>query len=314
MRGDSVVAFEREFIEVCKEVPPDFSKIKSLLESGVDINSKNKYGDSLVSEIILGYPHEARCCEDCENNCDDCEQNDASYLPKLIEFLLSCGWDSHDTGCDVLSALCFSSYTRDVFDAAKVICSAGMGADAKSIEDLMSTLGTKVSFNRCEGDHDLENLFEAFYELVDHARQHQPFAHIDTYHAAIGLTIDSIVVFGADTGVCTDDLGRTTYAHDSGLVCGDKTVIIKKDVNVLLMNGLQNMLPCVAADDIFNAPVCGRTITKISFAHNTVIKGPVHYGQPVINLHLDDGAIISFTHNYGELPKGECVSRFSVAR
>ena len=91
-------------------------------------------------------------------------------------------------------------------------------------------------------------------------------------------------------------------------------VIVKKDVNVLLMNDLQNMLPCIAANDLFGPAVCGRTISQITFAHNKVIKGNVRYGQPTITLHLDDDTVISFTHNYGEMPKGKYISRFCLTQ
>lgn len=305
----------KKFVAACSEVPPNLETAKELLSSGVDINGKDDCGEYLVEQIVMGYPQESVRCINCEaETCEGCPQNDITYLPKVFEFLISNGWNSEENGCEALSSLVFSTYSKEMFDAAKLICQAGIDWEHSPVEQTLSTIGTEESYQRCEGDHSLENLFHAYYELVEHARQHQPFAHIDTYHSAIGLTIDKIVVFGDDNGIGTDDLGRTTYAHDIGLVCGDKTVIIKKDINVLLMNGLQNMLPCIAANDVFGFAVCGRTISKITFAHNKVIKGPVHYGQPTINFHLDDGTVISFTHNYGEMPKGEYIPRFSVTR
>lgn len=308
-----LTTLEKEFVAACCEVPPNFEKAKELLPSGVDINGKGDYGESLVEQIVLGYPQESVRCIHCEaETCKGCPQNDPTYLPKVFEFLISNGWNVKENGCEVLRSLVFSTYSKEMFDTAKLICRAGIDWEHSPVEQALSTIGTEESYQRCKGDHSLENLFYTYYELVEHARQHQPFAHIDTYHSAIGLTIDKIVVFGDNNGIGTDDLGRTTYAHDIGFVCGEKTVIIKKDINVLLMNDLQNMLPCIAANDFFGFPVCGRTISQITFANNKVIKGTVRYGQPTINLHLDDDTVISFTHNYGEMPKGEYIPRFTV--
>lgn len=327
-----LTSLEHEFIAACCEVPPNFEKAKALLAAGVDINRKDDHGEPFVAEIVFGYPQTASSCcvecdkcekcekyDDCEEcggceaeTCEGCLQNDTTYLPKVVEFLISNGWNVKENGREVLRSLVFSTYSKEMFDAAKIICQAGIDWEHSPVEQALSTIGTEESYQRCEGDHDLENLFYTFYELVERASKNLPFEHIDTYHSAIGLKIDKIVVFGEDSGIGVDDLGRTTFAHDIGLVCGDKTVIIKKDVNVLLMNGLQNMLPCVEMNDIFGFAACGRTISQITFAHNRVIKGPVHYGQPTINLHMDDGAVISFTHNYGEMPKGEYIPRFRV--
>lgn len=306
---------EKEFVAACCEVPPNFEKAKELLSSGVDINGKDDYGESFVEQIVLGYPQESVLCINCEaETCEGCLQNDTTYLPKVFEFLISNGWNSKENGCAALSSLVFSTYSKEMFDAAKLICQAGIDWEHSPVEQALSTIGTEESYQRCEGNHDMENLFYTFYELVERASKNQPFEHIDTYHSAIGLKIDKIVVFGEDTGIGTDELGRTTFSHDIGLVCGDKTVIIKKDINILLMNGLQNMLPCIPGNDLFGTDICERTITKITFKHNQVVKAKVYYGQPVINLHLDDGSVISFTHNYGELPKGDWIPRFSVTR
>nr|MBR4280895.1 hypothetical protein [Clostridia bacterium] len=308
-------SLEHEFIAACCEVPPNFEKAKALLAAGVDINGKDDQGELLVSRMVLGFPQESPRCINCKaETCVDCPQDDVTYLPKVIEFLVSNGWNSKETGCEVLSSLVFSTYSKEMFEAAKIICQAGFNTDQAYVEDALESIGTEESYQRCEGNHDMENLFYTFYEVVERASKNQPFEHIDTYHSAIGLKIDKIVVFGEDTGIGIDELGRTTFSHDIGLVCGDKTVIIKKDINILLMNGLQNMLPCIPANDLFGTDICERTITKITFKHNQVVKAKVYYGQPVINLLLDDGSVISFTHNYGEMPKGDLIPRFSVKR
>lgn len=306
---------ENDFIEACCDLPPDFPKAKALLNEGANINAVNNYGENVANMVIQTYPQEFSNCYNCEaESCQGCSSNNSIYLPEAVKFLLANGWNVKDRGYQALHALCYSTYTKEIFDAAKLICKAGINAAPLVENDTMEAIGTEESYNRCEGDHHLENLFYALYELVEHARTGRSFEHIDTYHAAIGLQIDQIVVFGPDSGIGTDELGRTTFAYDIGLVCGEKTVIIKEEMNILLMNGLQHMLPCIAADELFGIPLIGRSIRKISFAHNDIIKENTSYGQPVINLHLDNGTALSFTHNFGEMPEKKRISRFSVIR
>ena len=60
--------------------------------------------------------------------------------------------------------------------------------------------------------------------------------------------------------------------------------------------------------------IVGRKISKISFSHNKIRIEHTAYGQPTIYLHMDDGSVIRFTHNFGEMSDNKSISRFEGSK
>ena len=65
-------------------------------------------------------------------------------------------------------------------------------------------------------------------------------------------------------------------------------------------------------NDMFRIPIVGKIIKGIGFSHHEINRDKIHYNQPTIRLCFDDGTVICFTHNFGELPQKKSVSRFAV--
>ena len=310
---------EQEMIYACAEVPPDFERVKVLMAEGANIHAYDDQVDfeTLLAKVVLDYPRNARRCDscNCEDPCSECNRFKPEYLPQIIQFFLDSGWNSKEYGMNVLSALLYSTYSKEIFESARLICNNGVKGTPEEFKELLQTIGEKESYERCcEHDHATENLFYAYYEAVLRVKEGKTFKDIDTYHAAVGMEVNQIVLFGTIEDIFSDECGRRCFAKDIGFVCGEKTLIIREGINILFMNHRLQTDSHIEYNELFETEIVGRRISKISFSHNEIRSGHTAYGQPTIHLHMDDGSVIRFTHNFGEMPDNKSFSRFEVSK
>lgn len=310
---------EKELIYACSEVPPDFMKARALIEEGLNINAYDDEDEedfeSLLGSVVTSIPSNAWKCDICELECErkQCKLFDFEHLTEIIQFFINNGWNSRKYGLNVLHKLLYSTYSKEIFDAACLICEKGIQGTQEEFDDVLETVGMKESYTFCcENDYPLENVFDAYYEAVLREKEGKAFSDIDTYHAAIGMKVDCIVLFGTEEDLFLDEQARHCFGKDIGFVCGGKTLILREGINILCMNRRREEERFIECDGMFDVPVVGKTIRGIDFSHNEVRIDRTRYSQPTIHMHFDDGTVIRFTHNFGELPDKKSVSRFEV--
>lgn len=308
---EEIKALEKEFLQALKEKKPNFDKAKCLLDRGVDINSVDNYGESIINDLLLNlssYPPECDYCED--DNCLTCEHKRRLHMNPIIDFFIENGWDTVEHGISCIASLVHTTHDARMFYAAKRILECPLSSDPERYEEALESIGIEESYQRCcEECHEQENLYYAMYEAVEAKMNGEPFEGIHPFYRAIGKRIDKVIYF-ADKLDFVETARGTEFGCDFGLLCGEELVVIRSCVNVLLMNDRIQEKPQIDASSSLGDGVVGATILDISFEHNKITKGKTDYGQPVIILTLDSGMEIRFTHDFGEEEDCEPQARF----
>lgn len=333
---DGYRPIDRQLIDACQEYPPDFIKIRGLLAQGADVNavSASDPDETLLGGIIYAYPQILDlqdACEGCEDeNCEGCSLHaidpDGKYLPQIVQFFLENGFDPSRedgrAGARALSSLILSSRDLYILDACKLLLSAGadpqrpcfIGEDETSI----SWAATEASFNACEQHHVAENLYETLYQIMDAAVKGRNFWLIEPYQVCLGRRLDSIFLYseGSSQGIFPVNVPTShhpcSFRDTIVLDCAGKPLRISHYADILV----DPHIPQDATEKLDLArwfPDClGHTITAIDFGHNDIADGRIHYGQPSIRIHLDNGKVLIFSTNHGEVAKEDMVGWFQL--
>lgn len=330
---------ENQLIEAGKEYPPNYEKMRELLAAGANINATSTEEDpdeSILSTIILGYPEtEApEACESCEkegeNPCIDCLDNlerthDGRYLPDLCDFFLQNGFDVHgsdDTfGSRCIMNLTWSSYDRYILDATKILLRAGANPDQEDEEgSLMGWVGTKASAGRCvDEDHNIENLFETMYSILEAASEKRDFDSIEYFSAAEGRKVDRIEMYCDPEQVSVYSMNEPEFQHEN---CFNGTIVLWCEGKALRINQWTDIMidPSVtcAIDKVkfdmnqYFGDCIGSVLERIDFDHEITVKGTTHYSRAVIHLHFSNGKCIRFSNNFGKTPKDKYTAFFEI--
>lgn len=331
---------ENQLIEAGKEYPPNYEKMRELLAVGANINAistKEDPDESILSTIILGYPDDfnhPEICESCdkdgEDPCTDCPVNfwkdyDGRYLPDLCRFFLQNGFDVHgskDTfGGRCIMNLTWSSYDRYILDAAKTLLHAGANPNFESDDEtLLSWVATKASAGRCvDEDHNIENLFEAMYSILEAASENRDFDSIEYFTAAIGRKVDRIEMYCESDQLSVFSMEEPEFQNENCfngtiiLWCEGKALRINQWVDIMVDPTVAHVGEKVKVDMMHYFSDCiGCELQKIDFDHEVTIKGTTHYGRAVIHLHFSNGKCIHFSNNFGKTPKEKYAAFFVV--
>lgn len=302
--------FEKELLTACTQMPPDFVRIKKLLESKEEAQALDL--GSFLSEVILDFPCDMSSCDDDEQ-CSECSKKKMENLPELIQLLGDAGLISAKAGARVLNSLLYAGFSEYAFQAARLICKDGIECTNQEYEQLLEGIGLEESYQRCcEKNHIAENLIFACYEAVLNMKKGGSFADIDTYCSAIGMTVERIVLFGTDDDLFSDAAGRRCFSGDIGFVCGEKALIITDGINVYAINRIWKSMPYMDCDDLFGMEFVDNTIQSIWFSHRNIMAHKTEYGQASIHIRFTGGKEIRFTHNFGEIPENKAISRFEI--
>lgn len=287
---------EDKLLRLCRAGEPDFPKIEAVINAGANINAVNKSGECMLHRIY--------------HNC----QSHGNHLPEITNIFIRSGFHMQKYGRACLSGLVFSSYDRYIVDTAKIILKAGAQLDEDGRKTVLNSIGTEESYQRCcDKNHACENIFYAFYELVDRATSGRHYLDLVPWQDCVGKTVKSIFADAKATPVLEGKPGGK-YAFFGRLYfdCGDSVVMIESNPNIYGCS-----LPNEERDD----PLClndtfpnllGAVITKIKFRHNEYRIETTEYRQPVISVCFDNGQIFRFTTNFGEVPKGFEFNYFEV--
>lgn len=297
------VDLDQKLAQACDAVRPDLDKIKELIMAGADPNQRNFYGDGIFESVFLDLLY------DCED-----EQKKAIIVEKtkeIIQLMIDNGWDTKTFGLEVMNQFVFSTYDRFTFELYRFMLQYDLTKNPKDYEEALESVGTEESYQSCEGDHELENLFYAIYEMVEAKMEGRDYKDIESYYDATGMTIDKILYFDeTNTMVKKDDF--TEYNADIGFVCGNKVLVLRDCVNILFMNGRLAEQPQIDVSAMFSEGIIGEEIEAIDFAHKEVHRENTTCVQPTIILRLANGRQLKFSHNFGELPNKKSQSRFWI--
>ena len=303
---------ENKLIDECRNVPPNFSVIKSLVSQGADINAVNEYDQTVLEEIVLGYLFSAKACDHCESGlCYECEYGKTEHLLDIIDFFVENGWDSVRFGLRCIGALSHSTHDKTMFYAAKKILECPLSEDVKAFEDALESIGTEESFQRCcEHNPKEENLYYTTYEMVEAKMNGLSTDGFDLFYSAIGLKVEKIVSFSEDPKFIDNGKG-TVFFDDIGFICNDKVLVLRPSINIQMMNHRinDNQTDIVSA---FGEGFVGYEITDISFDNVAIIKENKEYNQQVIYITYSTGKKIKFTHNFAEAEGEEVQARFEI--
>lgn len=330
-----------QLIDLFRSGAPDFDKARDILSKGLDINIYTK-DDNILSKILSGYWW-SESGDDLPDTCSDCIKEDCTGCPEnvnlnpnlgesmiaVICFFLENGFDVHahndKNGAQCLFALTWSTYDRYMIEAAKLLLDAGAkNIPVGEIDDdtPQIAVATKASYTgTCLHDHPTENIFEAMYLMYEAANQGKPYSGIDSYETAKGAKIRKVFL-ACDNQISKDNpffsideptskhsncfKGQLYFVYDNGALIIDEYITAWTDSNYVV--------PENATDVSEHFPgIIGPSIKEYKFQHNEVIKGTTHYGQPVIRIIMNNGVVLSFSTNYGELEKEKMVGYFQLS-
>ena len=302
---------QNDFCSALEENPPNYEKAKALLESGVDINATDQYGESFLGDFLCLLSMYPRDCDSCQDDfCRTCERMTKPHLFPTVEFIIENGLDTKAHGLDIIASLVHSTHDMQMFSAVKSLLKCPLSDDKEEYERTLEAIGTEESYQRCCCEcHEQENLYYAMVEMVDAKMKGLPFEGIHPFYKAIGKKIDRIIYFADKTDFVKTERG-TEFNCDFGFVCGDDVLIVHSSINILFMDDRLFVLPQIDITDAFGDDIVGSKIIDILFEHREIVRGNTVYGQPIIIIRLDNGREIRFTHNFGEDPDSESVSRF----
>ena len=328
---------ENQLIEAGKEYPPNYEKMRELLAAGANINAtstKEDPDESILSTIILGYPEfdHPEICDSCDKDgeepCADCPENfwkdyDGRYLPDLCRFFLQNGFDVHGSdntfGSRCIMNLTWSSYDRYILDATKILLRAGANPDHEDEDgSLMGWVGTKASAGRCvDEDHNIENLFEAMYSILEAASEKREFDSIEYFSAAIGRKVDHIEMYCDSEQAPVYSMNEPEFQHEN---CFNGTIVLWCEGKALRINQWTDIMidPSVtqAAKKVrvdmkpYFADCIGCVLERIDFGHEVTVKGSTRYSYAIIYLHFSNGKCIRFSNNFGKTPKEKYAAFF----
>lgn len=326
-----------ELIELFRSGAPDFDAAEELIRRGADVNDQGDDQDeNVLSEILMGYWWSSTADgtqEDCRNcmrdykYCSGCEHNlnpnIGESMIKIIQFFLDHGFDvgrnGGTYGAQCLCALIFSSRDRYMIDATKLLLDAR--ALNVSVDDIdvpgtpMHFVGEESCFaDTCEENHYLGNIYEAMYQVYVASEAGKPYAGIDSFEAAIGKKILSVMADGDGDKPVFSEVDLPQSKHKNCFFCNlylifDGGYLICTKYASYWVDTVLPEKPLVDVSPVFSA-ILGHTIQQVTFGHHSVVKGTTHYGQPITTFHMDNGVKLTFTINFGEVEKPDYCSYF----
>lgn len=318
---------KEKFVSALTVNPPNYEKARELMDMGVDINEKGYLSDNLFCDVLLEYMVH---CFDCDNYgvCRSCGSQILPHLPQIAHFFIEQGFDVMKHGIRCIEWLSLIKKERDVFCTIKVFLQNGLPDDSGRYKDALYSLSVQNKRYSRTSLHDIENITYAMYKAVLQKSQGVEVCDIDTYHEAIGLTLDGLVYFHAEDDIRREGCNKYgignrgfVFSGDIGFVCGDKLLVVTKDLKLLMMNDrLRYMIKTdisywLDREDVFCHKAVGAKIEDIAFEDNEIEwKNGSITKQPVIKISFDNNVEMRFTNDRDENPQEGTCPRFLIIR
>lgn len=330
-----------QLVELFRSGTPDFEAAEELIRQGADVNAVGKEDDeNILSEILLGYWESAHgdvfpdACDDCESvRCEGCEHNQnlnpdlGPSMCAVIRFFLDHGFDvNKQDGCygaQCLNALTLSSFDRYMIEATKILLDAGAkNRTVSPVADCDATpwswIGTEASFQGCERNYALANIYEAVYQVYQAVEDGRPYGGIDSYEVAVGKKVLKVLAERDGNRSVFYPMSLPQFQKKN---CFNKTLYFVYEGGALLSTQYADfwtdtILPEVDLLDVseYFAGVVGSEIKSIDYDYKTIVKGTTHYGQPITTLEMDSGQKVTFSINFGLVESKERAAWFELAQ
>ncbi len=336
--------YGNQLVELFRSGAPDFEAAEELIRQGADVNAVGKKDDeNILSEILMGYwdstfgdtlNEACRDCEDCyDDRCEGCEHNQnlnpnlGSSMCAVIHFFLDHGFDvNKQDGCygaQCLYALTLSSFDRYMIEAVKILLDAGAkNRTVSPTADCDATpwnwIGSEASFQSCEHNYALANIYEAVYQVYQAAEDGRPYSGIDSYEAAVGKKVLKVLAECDGDRPVFYPVSLPQFQKEN---CFTKTLYFVYEGGVLLSTQYaefwtDTILPKGEMIDVSEhfPGVVGSEIKSIDYDCKTIAKGRTHYGQPITMLEMDSGQKVTFSINFGLVKDEERAAWFELAQ
>lgn len=331
---------ENELIEAGRECPPNYEKMRELLAAGADINaisSEEYVGKSVLSAILCGYPdielpEECQYCDkESESACKECPHRveislDGRELPHICDFFLANGFDVHSSndlfGSYAITNLVWSSYDRYILDATKTLLHAGANpiCELGRHDTLMDAVATAASAARCcDEDHNIENLFETMYCILEAASENRDYDSIEYFPVAVGRKVERIEMYCEAGELPVFPMNEPEFQQENCfkgtivLWCEEKALNIDKWTNIMVDPTVTLSADKNAFDmEPYFADCIGSILESIDFSHENTAEGTTLYGRSITHLHFSNGKSIYFSNNFGKTPENKYAAFFTM--
>ena len=339
---------EDQIIRLLRMDPPDFTAAERLIAKGANLNaSGNDPDENILSEILSGFwqSESIHMMEDDEfhdgygeydDECSDNEHKEnypeksgitgrsGRFMVKIIRFFLKHGFDVHNNedryGAQCLYALVLSTFDANMIEATKLLLDAGAknrSVDKNGDETPWDFIGMEGSYqDTCCHNHHLGNLYEAVYQIYQAVDEGRPYHGINSYEIAYGKRITRIFVEKPETGPIFFDMDLPTFKHEN---CFHQTLYFAFDGGYLISTQyaefwVDTILPEKEMVDVssFFPGIVGHVIEKFHFSHNEIVKGTMHYGQPITTIDMENGTKVIFSINFGEVKSKDRAAFFTL--
>lgn len=331
---------DQQLIDACREYPPDFAGIQKILSQGADVNaiSSEDPDRSVITEIIYCYPEiielQAAACPRCEDeDCSGCSlyapHADGRYLPQIIQLLLENGFDAARedgiAGARALLHLIWSSQDKYILDSCKLLLRAGADPTLCPYpgdpETVLTAVAGEASFQFCERNLLLGNLYETMYQIMKAASKGWNFEQIHLYDLCVGRQIDSVTLCSEEKfckGIFASrlpGLRRKAYFQDTILLsCENVPLCISPHLDLIVNPNLSQRTKAHKDLTSYFQNCIGHTIIGIDLTYTKIRKNRREYSLPSILIRLDNGKSLRFTLNRRTNPKRKDPSWFQIEK
>lgn len=320
-----------KMIELFRSGAPDLEAAEELIKQGADLNAQGTDDyENILSEILNGYWWSAHG-DTISDACDDRSHNPAlgASMCDMIRFFLDHGFDVGKCdgcfGAQCLWALTLSTCDRYIIEATKILLDAGAKnrtispSSTDDDETPWGFIATEGSYQRtCEHNYSLANIYEAVYQIYRAFEDGKPYNGIDSYEIAVGKKILKVLAESNGGRPIFYPMVLPKFKRDN---CYTKTLYFVYEGGVLISTQYadfwtDNVLPEAGLVDVskYFKGIVGSTIEQFTFEYRSVVKGTMHYDQPITTMEMDSGRNVRFSINFGEVNQEERAAYFELVR
>lgn len=135
------------------------------------------------------------------------------------------------------------------------------------------------------------------YEMLYSVTEGKDFNAVFLHNVCIGKTIDNVVLFSDTVETCEVDENSKIIKGDIGFIFGDKCLIIKQSMNILVDNNIFSEEKHINVPNLFGINVVGQKIQDIKIECEETVDKICSYSEPVIKIYLDNGKCLKVTEN-----------------
>lgn len=255
---------------------------KCVTALGSSINDKDEYGETALSEAIMS----------CGGG-----NTESPRLVRLIRTFLDKGYDlnanNRFNGGICLHALCYSTYTSEILEAAELLLDNGADPFCPSDEkdeshDVLCSISFKLGYWEF-GDMSCANLFEAYYAMIKAAQDGEDYHGIHTFSECVGKNVKKIEQLSLSDGDMSFNRSSERYKGAYAIWCDNIPLIISREVDFVVNPLFPSKAVCRTDRSCEFSQTIGKTVESLEFL-----------SAGIARLRFDDGSYLLFGNNYSQ--------------